>query len=33
MSEPSPTPDARSHGRDRIPPLVRSLGSEDPERR
>ena len=29
----SPRPDERSRGRDRIPPLVCRLGSEDPERR
>ena len=32
-SKASLTPFPRSHGRDRMPPLVRRLGSEDPERR
>jgi hypothetical protein len=29
----SPSQDVRSHWRDRIPPLVRRIGSKDPERR
>jgi hypothetical protein len=33
VSKTGPASDARSRGRDRIPPLARRLGSEDPERR
>jgi len=33
LSKTSPSQDVRSHWRDRIPPLVRRLGSKDPERR
>jgi hypothetical protein len=33
LSKTSPSQDVPSHWRDRIPPLVRRIGSKDPERR